>query len=227
MANLNSSGVATITTTALPIGSDSITAAYAGDSNFGVSSSAAVTVTVSAAPPSFTVAASPATLTIARGQTGSATLTVTPTGGFSQAVSFVCSGLPAASTCSFSPASITPTGSAVSTTLNIATNVRTGALTLPARPNRSSQEILACLLLGGAGTLLRLRRLRRNGRLRGLRSALFAASLLVLCAMGLGSLTACGSSGTTPATPAGTSTVTVTATSGSIAQTASITLVVQ
>jgi hypothetical protein len=227
MANLNSSGVATVTTTVLPVGSDAVTAAYMGDTNFGASSSKAVTVTVAAAPPSFTVAATPSTLTIARGQSGSATLTVTPSGGFSQAVTFACSGLPAESTCSFSPASITPGASAVSTTVTIATNVKTGAMTLPRQPDRSSGEILACVLLGGAGMLLRLRRLRRDGRLRGLRHALFAASLLVLSAIGLGSLTACGSSGNTNATPPGTSTVTVTASSGSIAQTATITLVVQ
>lgn len=42
-----SSGVATITTTALPVGADSLTAAYGGDSNYNPSTSNAVTATVS------------------------------------------------------------------------------------------------------------------------------------------------------------------------------------
>ena len=106
--NLNVSGVATLTTTALPVGADAVTASYGGDTNFGASVSGAVTVTISAQPPSFALVASPSSLTILHGQTGTATLTVTPTGGFNQAVTFVCSGLPAESKCSFSPATITP-----------------------------------------------------------------------------------------------------------------------
>ncbi|MGH9687958.1 MAG: Ig-like domain-containing protein [Candidatus Acidiferrales bacterium] len=43
---LNGSGVATLTTTALPIGTDAITAAYGGDQNFAASTSATVAVSV-------------------------------------------------------------------------------------------------------------------------------------------------------------------------------------
>ena len=227
--NLNASGAAILATTTLAIGSDAITASYAGDTNFGPSTSAPVTVTISAAPPSFTVAANPPALTIVAGQTGTATLTVTPTGGFNQAVTFACSGLPASSQCSFSPATITPSGSAASTTLSISTDVKTSALTEPASPWRSSPAgVYACLLLGGFGTLLRLRALRRTGKLRSFRATfLVASALLLLSALGLGSLTACGNSGAVYRTPPGTSTVTVTAASGSIGQTATITITVQ
>ena len=75
--------------------------------------------------------------------------------------------------------------------------------------------------------MLRLRALRRRGQLRAFESIFFAASLLLLSAAGMGSLTACGSSGPLYETPPGTSTVTVTATSGSITQMAGITVVIQ
>jgi hypothetical protein len=47
-ASLNSSGVATYATTKLPVGSDKITASYAGSSNYLGATSTAVTVTVTA-----------------------------------------------------------------------------------------------------------------------------------------------------------------------------------
>jgi hypothetical protein len=52
-ATLGSSGKATVATSALPLGSDSVVAAYSGDSNFTASTSAPVTVKVET-PPSIT-----------------------------------------------------------------------------------------------------------------------------------------------------------------------------
>lgn len=46
---INASGVATITTTTLPAGTDTITAVYGGDTNYGVSNAGPVTETVSVA----------------------------------------------------------------------------------------------------------------------------------------------------------------------------------
>ena len=58
-ATLNSNGVATLNTTALPAGTDSITAQFAASGDFGASTSSAVTVTVAATgpPPTPTVTA--------------------------------------------------------------------------------------------------------------------------------------------------------------------------
>ena len=59
-ATLNSSGVATFTTTALPVGTDSITASFAASGSYSASTSAAVIITVAAAtgpPPTPTVTA--------------------------------------------------------------------------------------------------------------------------------------------------------------------------
>ena len=82
---LNSSGVATLATTTLPVGTDSVTATYAAAGNFAASTSAPVTITVSAAPVtpvgSYTVSANPTSLTVTVGQAATTTLTFTPTGG--------------------------------------------------------------------------------------------------------------------------------------------------
>lgn len=80
------SGVATLTTTALPVGADAITAAYSGDSANKASTSAPVTVTVQAPP----------------AQATTTTLAVTPlTGAPYQALTFTAtvaaSGTPAGS----------------------------------------------------------------------------------------------------------------------------------
>jgi len=77
---LNASGVATYTTTALPIGSDSITAVYAGDANFNPSTSAAVVVTVNAVVATTTALAASPTSALTGVNIGF-TATVTPASG--------------------------------------------------------------------------------------------------------------------------------------------------
>ena len=81
-----SGGTATLNTTSLPLGADSVTAAYNGGSAFSGSTSSAVTVTVTKASTTTSLAASPATssvygesvtLTATVGGTGSPTGTVT------------------------------------------------------------------------------------------------------------------------------------------------------
>jgi hypothetical protein len=64
-----SSGVATLNISSLPVGTDSMTASYAGDTKFASARSSAVPVTVTAATPSVTL--SPASLTFASQNTGS------------------------------------------------------------------------------------------------------------------------------------------------------------
>jgi Bacterial Ig-like domain (group 3)/FG-GAP-like repeat len=213
---LNASGVATYSSNALAVGAHSITAQYGGDSNFAASTSAAVTVTVQAAvPPSFKLGASPASLSITAGQSGTTTVSVTPSGGFAQPVTFACSGLPSEAACTFAPAKVTPGASAVTTTLTITTTaaqasvVRSGVTGLLA--------LGSVLLLVMPGT----RRVVRCSRWFGL--------VIALTLIGCGGSGSSGSGSTTsnPGTPSGTSTVTITATSGSITQTASLQVTVQ
>lgn len=54
-APVNSAGVATLTTASLPVGSQTITATYAGDSNFSAATSPALTQAVSKAPTTITL----------------------------------------------------------------------------------------------------------------------------------------------------------------------------
>ena len=62
----------------------------------------------------------PSTVTVASGSTATVTVTATPQSGtFNSAIALACSGLPKTLACSFSPASITPGGAAVSSTLTV------------------------------------------------------------------------------------------------------------
>ena len=81
------SGVATLATTALPTGANSITAAYSGDTNFASNTSPAVTMTVASTPTSTTtITASPSSSVFGESVTLTATVaaigtsTETPTG---------------------------------------------------------------------------------------------------------------------------------------------------
>jgi hypothetical protein len=98
-----SGGTAMFSTTALPAGSDSVTATYNGNLTNNVSTSVSPAVVNVTVP--FTMSAGPSSFSVPAGQSTTATLTITPASGFSQAVSFTsssCSGLPAGASCSFS-----------------------------------------------------------------------------------------------------------------------------
>ena len=108
-------GTATLATTALPGGSNSVTAAYEGDGVNKLSTSAAVVVTVTA--PDFTLVAAPTSTTVIAGHTSSAViLTFAPINGFNQTITPSCTGLPTGATCAFSPATVTLDGTHSGTT---------------------------------------------------------------------------------------------------------------
>jgi pro-kumamolisin-like protein/Big-like domain-containing protein len=96
--------IATLTTTPLPAGSDSITAVYSGDSNFLGSTSAASTLTVG--NPDFQISVNPGNVIISGTGPGATNVLLTPGPGvgFVGTVSLGCSGLPTGSTCAFLPA---------------------------------------------------------------------------------------------------------------------------
>ncbi|HET9281327.1 MAG TPA: choice-of-anchor D domain-containing protein [Candidatus Angelobacter sp.] len=73
----------------------------------------------------FSLSASPASVSINAGLTANYTVTVASLGSaFSAGVSLSCSGLPAASSCTFSPASVTPGNTPVNSALQVATTQR-------------------------------------------------------------------------------------------------------
>src|SRR6202020_1553489 len=121
-------GAVSVDNSQLTVGIHTITFQYSGDANFQPNT-ASSTVTVTTAPaPDFSISSSPASLNVTRGQTVKALLTVTANGGLSGSVTFACSGLPAESTCSFNPATLTATpGQASTTTLSISTTAASSA----------------------------------------------------------------------------------------------------
>jgi hypothetical protein len=78
---LNASGVATFSISSLAVGSHSITASYSGDTGDAASTSAAVTITVTAAVPAASLTPSSLSFTAVNGTTSAAqTITLTNTG---------------------------------------------------------------------------------------------------------------------------------------------------
>src|SRR5579859_735919 len=75
----------------------------------------------------YTLSASPSSLTIVQGKTGTSTITVNPTNGFTGSVSLSASGLPAGVTASFNPTSTTGTSTL---TLTVASTAVTGTSTI-------------------------------------------------------------------------------------------------
>jgi subtilase family serine protease len=79
------------------------------------------------AGPSFTLTASPSTLSIAQGSSGTSTITVVPSGGFSGSVSLSASGLPTGVTAGFNT---NPTTSTSTLTLTVGGSAATGTSTV-------------------------------------------------------------------------------------------------
>ena len=166
-------------------------------------------------PADFTIALGAQALTAQPGQSAYTTLTITPQNSFSSAVSFACSGLPAGAACSFSPSTVIPSGSPASSILAVSTSATAGSAS-KSRPGSR-------LPVSAAALALLLLCTRRKLRLR-------LPILLILAAVALSTLTACANytlaNPIQPVTPV-VSTVTVTAQSGSLTHTATLTLTIE
>jgi hypothetical protein len=182
-------------------GAISESAATGGTTNFGFSTSTSVA-------------------TVANDASTSLTLAIAPINGFSGPVTFACSGLPADTTCSFSSPTLTVTPNASATeTLTISTGgytVSSASAPFHQSGNSSYAAVafmpFACLLLF-AGR----KRLGIDPRL---------LLILIGAAVGAATLTGCASY-TKPVTPAGTTAITVTATSGTTSHASTVNLTVQ
>jgi uncharacterized protein (TIGR03118 family) len=182
---------------------------------------------------SFSIATAAPTLTVVKGQSASTMLTVTPANGFNGTVSFSCSGLPGGATCSFSPATVTPTSRPVTTQLTIST-VTTGTYgsvfkpvaSIPGSRRGPFGLALAAFLLALLYFLKRAAE-RREGMTRLPRWVRIAvATGLLVAAVGCGGGKSATSTGTGTGTPMGTATVMVNATSGTLMQSTSIAVTV-
>lgn len=116
---LVNSGVATYTTSLLTAGTHSITAVYQGSGNFGTGTSAAVSVVVA----DFTLSAGSggSSISISPGGQAVFSLTMTPPSGqtFPAPITFSAHGLPASATATFSPSSIAAGAGATSVQMTV------------------------------------------------------------------------------------------------------------
>lgn len=147
-----------------------------------------------------------ASVSVAAGGTATSVLNVTNNGSGLGTITFACSGLPSGATCGFNPASVTASGQV---TMSIATTAKSVVVSPQLRwPVLPYAALVA--LLGIMATVFS--RQTRKFKLR------FAAGMAVAALL---ALAGCGVSMKTPApahnpgTPAGTSAVTVTASSAS------------
>lgn len=211
---VNSSGVATFTTSSLAPGAHSITAAYSGDTGFSASTSAALSVTVGS---TFTVTAPPMPVTVQEGGSVMVTITVPPLGGaFNSVVTLSATGLPAGATATFNPPTVTP-GSTGATSVMTIQLAPLGADIPPAQKHPWPLAPIS-FALAACGMIYRFRRVRAL-RFGFAMAALAAATV---------TFSAChGGFAGTPTTIAGNYVITVTGTSGTQHVSTTVTLVVQ
>ncbi len=210
-------GVASFTTSSLAAGTHSITAVYAGDTNFTGQTSPAVTVQV--ADFGFTLANGSSSLSIPRGSTATYSFTLSPTGTatFPAAVNLTLAGLPAGATYTIAPSTVLVGSGATNVTLTI--NIP-AQLSMLRKVEGLAPLTLALLLLPFSG---RIR--RRAGKLTRIAAALL---LLVGGAVGAATLTGCGgNSGSSGQQGPQTYNVVITGTSGTLTHSTTVTLTVQ
>ena len=138
--------LATLTTTQLSNGANSLTAEYSGDSNFSSSTSPAAAVFVG--NPDFQIAVNPGNVTVSSATPGTAKILVSPGPGlgFVGTVSFGCSGQPSGTSCTFQPASLNLDGFTPQTT-SLTISIASGS----ASASASRGESLLAGLVRGVG----------------------------------------------------------------------------
>lgn len=206
-------------------GTHTLTASYAGDASFTPSSSTPP-FSFSIQPGFFaTIASNQSQVNIsAPGSSGSTSVTVTFSTGFSGNIALSCSGLPSGAACLFTPSSIKATGKATTTSSAISVTT-TAAAAMLRSPGRGSLDrwlavaglmFFSVLLIGGP----------RRGRSHLLLLVVLASIVATLgCGGGGGSKSQ--PPPPVPATLAGTYAIVVSASSGSSTSTTGFTLFVQ
>jgi hypothetical protein len=167
---------AVLTTTALPVGADTITASYAGDTNFTTVTSSSVLVTIAAG---FSVASSATSLMFQQGyQEAQAYLTINP-GGRTDTLTFACQGLPAKLSCAFNPSTLPLAGLVGPQSVQMLVSNSSATASVKGLPGASFAVLpgVALLLMG-----LRRRRLPR----------LLVIAVLALCSTA--AFSGCGTS---------------------------------
>jgi hypothetical protein len=224
-----SNGQAIFSTSSLSVGSHSISAQYSGNSIFAASTSASTNETVNAAE----FGPSPATMpTVAVGQSVTFALTMFAAPGSNLTFTMSCSGLPANSSCTFTPNPFAPgpppSGSQVQMTFS--TQAPSASVLIP-QPPMATPGFLGLLrfagLLTGIGSLFAWRKPKPSRRLAwGTAAVVVLAATIFGCCGGGGGGSSPGGT-LTGGTPKGIANITVTATSGSTTTTKTVAVNVQ
>lgn len=197
---LGGSGTAVFELSNLAAGVHPFTFSYSGDANFTPGTSASLSQSVT----DFQVTVTPGVQTIAAGSKATYAFNITSQAGFSGAVTLSCSGLPALATCS-APPSVNVSGQLISTIITVTTTAGTPAIA------RAGNAVYASALLAFFALSCFRRRCLFTTKII---SPVFLLGVLILANV----LTGCGGSKTAPTapsvpgTPAGISTITITAT---------------
>jgi pro-kumamolisin-like protein/Big-like domain-containing protein len=211
----------------LPSGTNGLSAFYNGDTNYEGSASPSIPFTVTAGP-DFTVSFAPATLNVsAPGASAATTVAVAGSNNYNGVINFSaasCSGLPSESSCSFSPASVTGSGT---TTLTVSTTAPSSLVPLSRHIDfggwRTTTAAIRFLLFAVALFALAIQARRRRWNLFA--TGLTLTLLIAVAACGGGGSGSGGTGPTNPGTPVVTNQiVTVTATSGTTTHTFTFTL---
>jgi hypothetical protein len=240
VVTINSSAVAALpaaVSNPLAVGSHTIGASYTSSIGGFTNSIATRIFSVAPAPPppSVTIAPSAGSLSVAPGSSVTDTLTITSVGGYAGTLQFSCTNLPQNATCSFQPSTVTlsDTSGPQTAVVTIQTAGGTAALHRPMSfPAQGSPTRLAAAFWAPGLLLIAIAsRKRRMSAHWVIALALLSGTLVVSGCGGGGSSTAGAPPHTppsTPATPAGSSTVQITASAaGNTVQSFALTLTVQ
>ncbi len=186
-----------------------------------------------AGTPDFSFQATTNAVSISAGQTGSVTLSLAATNGFSGPVSLSCSGLPTGDTCTFSPASVSLSGSASTPVMvSIGTVAAAPPVTSPYMANKIDHLWhlhggMTLAFLGPFGILALFGIKRKSVMLRG-SVLVIVFALFTLTAVGCSSSPSQQQSPSTtkPAMPT-TSQIMINATSGAVTHSVMVALTVQ
>jgi hypothetical protein len=218
MGTVNSSGVATFSTTKLSTAVLNLTAVYSGNSGFTASTSTPFIETVD---PGYTVTAPPASVAVAQGGTVAIKVTVPPLGGaFNRPVTLSATGLPPGATASFNPATVTPGGSGAPTVMTIQLAKLAANISGEERRASAGQFVFASLFLA-ACCLSGVRRKRWPTQFR------LVAFFAILVFAGMTTVSCNGGFLSPPTTHPGQYLVTITGTSGSVRASTTVTVVVR
>jgi uncharacterized protein (TIGR03118 family) len=216
-APLDGTGVAVLRISTLTAGAHTFTATYPGDARFDVSASIPVVTTI--AGKDFSVVAAPPSATVTAGQSALFNVTITPAGGFAAPVTFSCPLLTGI-TCNFNPPMVTPNEGVATTMLTVTTSADV------LRYGQALGVTGSGLLLASLGLIAVLASLKKRS-LRPHASFLrVAASALTVITLAI-TLVSCGGYTQNGQTNRGTASIVVTAQSGAVSHTTTISVTVQ